>query len=477
MKKQFLSVYSFRYPKTIIYMLQRCEYEIKPFLKWYFKVENFNKISIRGSLVRTSKSKLLLLLLQFLIVIDVAGSVFLLTRIFVSSNPLYWFGGIILLIMAPFICTMLLLVPLELARIFIVLPQQKVLINKSRAIFKNSKATRIAVAGSFGKTTMKELLATVLAEGGLVAATPANKNVAASHAIFASRLTGKEKFIVVEFGEGKPGDVVRFTKTISPDVGVITGVAPAHLDKYPSVESAADDIFSLATQLGHKNIYVNGESDYIKSHLEASDQVYSRSGVGDWKASNVVNGLEGISFELTHGKQKISVKSKLLGRHQIGPLSAVAILALDNGLTIKQIEAGLAKTVAFEHRMELRRVGGAYVIDDAYNGNLQGIKAGLSLLSDLPAKRKIYVTPGLVDQGKDTAKIHNEIGKLILDANPDKVVLIKNSVTDDILAGMKGYSGEVIIETNPLPFYLNLDKFLATDDLLLMQNDWPDNYK
>jgi UDP-N-acetylmuramoyl-tripeptide--D-alanyl-D-alanine ligase len=127
--------------------------------------------------------------------------------------------------------------------------------------------------------------------------------------------------------------------------------------------------------------------------------------------------------------------------------------------------------------MELRRVGGAYVIDDAYNGNLQGIKAGLSLLSDLPAKRKIYVTPGLVDQGKDTAKIHNEIGKLILDANPDKVVLIKNSVTDDILAGMKGYSGEVIIETNPLPFYLNLDKFLATDDLLLMQNDWPDNYK
>src|SRR5665213_1524674 len=134
MRKQLFSAYSLRYPKTVIYMLQRCEYEIKPFLKWYFKVENFNTISIRGSLVRTSKSKLLLLLLQFLLLIDVLGSVFLITRVFVSSNPLYWFAGIILLILAPFICVMLLIVPLIVARVFIVLPQQRILIKKSQAI-------------------------------------------------------------------------------------------------------------------------------------------------------------------------------------------------------------------------------------------------------------------------------------------------------------------------------------------------------
>jgi UDP-N-acetylmuramoyl-tripeptide--D-alanyl-D-alanine ligase len=477
MRKQLFSAYSLKYTKTVIYMLQRCEYEIKPFLKWYFKVEDFNKISIRGSLVRTSKSKLLLLLLQFLILVDIAGSVYLLTRVFASSNPLYWFIGVILLILAPFIGAMLLLVPLVLARVFIVLPQQKILINKSTVIFKNTKATKIAVAGSFGKTTMKELLATVLSEGGLVAATPANKNVTASHAIFASRLSGDEKFIIVEFGEGKPGDVAEFTKTVNPNIGVITGIAPAHLDKYPSVEAAANDIFSLFDQLEHKNTYVNGESNYIKNHLMTSDQIYSRSGVGDWKVSNVSNGFDGISFDLISAKQKIKVRSKLLGRHQIGPLSAVAVIALNNGLSIKQVEAGLAKTTAFEHRMELKTMSGAYVIDDAYNGNLEGIKAGLNLIKELKAKRKIYVTPGLVDQGKDTAKIHNQIGELILEANPQKVVLIKNSVTEDILAGMTGYSGEVIIETNPLQFYLNLDKFLATSDLLLMQNDWPDNYK
>ena len=470
-KRQLFSVYSPRYPKTIIYMLQRCEYEIKPFLKWYFNVEDFNKISIRGSLVKTKKSKLLLLLLDILIVLNILGAVWLML-----SGWLV-FIGIIALILYPLISTMVLLIPLELARVFIVLPQQKVLINKSKAIFKSTSATKIAVAGSFGKTTMKELLATVLAEGGLVAATPGNKNVSASHAVFAASLTGKEKFIVVEFGEGKPGDVVRFSKTINPNVGVITGIAPAHLDKYPSVEAAANDIFSLANQLGHENTYVNGESDYIKPHIKASDQVYNRSGVGNWKVTNVVNSLDGISFDLSKAKQKISVKSSLLGRHQIGPLSAVAVLAQDNGLSIKQIETGLAKTKAFEHRMELKKIGGAYVIDDAYNGNLEGIRAGLSLLSELPAKRKIYVTPGLVDQGKDSSKIHNQIGKLIHESNPDKLVLIKNSVTDDILNGLSGYKGELIIEENPLPFYLNLDKFLASGDLLMMQNDWPDNYK
>ncbi|HUC79034.1 MAG TPA: Mur ligase family protein [Candidatus Saccharimonadales bacterium] len=458
-------------------MLQRCEYEIKPFLNWYFKVEDFNKISIRGSLVKTSKSKLLLLFFEALILIDILAGIYLLIRGFELSNLLYLFIGLIILILTPLICAMLLLVPLVLARVLVVKPRQMILIKKSADIFKNTKAIKIAVAGSFGKTTMKELLATVLSEAGEIAATPGNKNVAASHAVFAAQLTGREKFVIVEFGEGKPGDVVNFTKTISPNIGVVTGIAPAHLDKYPSVDAAADDIFSLTKKLEPKNTYVNGESDYIKKYITSKDQVYDRSGVGEWKVSNVSNGFSGISFDLSNASKKISVKSQLLGRHQIGPLSAVAVLAYSNGLSIKQIEAGLTKTKAYEHRMELKNVGGAYVIDDAYNGNLEGIKAGLNLLVELHAKRKIYVTPGLVDQGNETKKIHNQIGKLILKANPTKVVLIKNSVTDDILAGLSGFKGELVIEENPLQFYLNLDKFLASGDLLMMQNDWPDNYK
>jgi UDP-N-acetylmuramoyl-tripeptide--D-alanyl-D-alanine ligase len=458
-------------------MFQRGEYEVKPFLSWYFKVEDFNQISIRGSLVQTLRSKLLLGLLNTLILANILSSVYLISRGLVSSNLVYWLFGITGLILYPLICAMLLLMPLIIARVLIVNPKQRQLTKKSKTIFKNSQALKIAIAGSYGKTSMKELLATVLSEAGLVAATPGNKNVASSHAIFAAKLTGKEKFLIVEFGEAKPKDVANFTKTINPNIGVITGIAPAHLNKYPDIDSVAEDIFSLAKFVKHQNTYVNGESQYIAKYLDSQDQIYSRKGITGWQVGKVINDYKGISFELVNGHQKLQLSSQLLGRHQIGPLSAVAVLALNNGLSIKQIEAGISKTKAFEHRMELKIIGDAYVIDDSYNGNLEGIKAGLSLMAELNASRKIYVTPGLVDQGKETIKIHHRIGQMILETNPDKVVLIKNSVTDSILAGLKGYNGELLIESNPLKFYLNLDKILANGDLLLMQNDWPDNYK
>src|SRR6185503_13001801 len=109
-----------------------------------------------------------------------------------------------------------------------------------------------------------------------------------------------------------------------------------------------------------------------------------------------------------------------------------AALAHQFGLSKAQIKAGIAATKPFEHRMEPYQLAGAWVIDDSYNGNIDGIRAGTQLLKDLPAKRKIYVTPGLVDQGQESGKIHEEMGRLIASARPDMVVLMEHSVTASI---------------------------------------------
>jgi UDP-N-acetylmuramoyl-tripeptide--D-alanyl-D-alanine ligase len=168
-----------------------------------------------------------------------------------------------------------------------------------------------------------------------------------------------------------------------------------------------------------------------------------------------------------------------LGRHQVGPLAVVAAVAHAFGLTQQQIQDGMAKTRPFEHRMEPYQLGGAWVVDDTYNGNIEGIRSGLGLLKELPARRKIYVTPGLVDQGKDSALIHRTMGRLIAEAKPDMVVLMKHSVTADIQKGMEDgdFAGELLIETDPLNFYTNLQVFVASGDLVMLQNDWPDNYR
>jgi len=221
---------------------------------------------------------------------------------------------------------------------------------------------------------------------------------------------------------------------------------------------------------------VNDEVAEVKPFIKPEYLLFDSKKAGGWTIEDVKISLEGLSFRMKKAGKSLRIKSQLLGRHQVGPLALAAALAGKLGLSEKQIEDGIAKVPAFEHRMKPYQLSGAWIIDDTYNGNIEGMKAGLELLDSLPAKRKIYVTPGLVDQGAQEAQIHRQLGRAIAKANPDRVVIMKHSVTDFIQEGMKDYKGQLTIEDDPLTFYTNLDKFVAAGDLVLMQNDWPDNY-
>jgi len=478
MVKAILVFYKPLFIRTVIYMLQSTEYRAKPYLAWFWRTNDFNKVMHRKSLVMTRPAKLLLRFTQVGMLLQYAASIFL--GIWGAKNhkpgvPEYAFA---LFISTPLVWSQLIVLPLLLAKWFITKPYGFWQIRSSAKAFVNNPAIKIAVAGSYGKTSMKEILFTVLNEGKRVAATPANKNVAVSHASFAAGLNGDEEILIIEYGEGAPGDVASFSRTTKPSIGIITGIAPAHLDRYKTLDAAAADIFSLADYLGGKDVYINGESPEAIKKAKKNYHIYNQGGVLGWKVHSVKTSLEGLSFEMHRSSTRLKLKSPLLGRHQIGPLALAVALASELGLTNKQIETGIAKTESFEHRMQPRPLSGGWLIDDTYNGNLEGVKAGLALLSELPAERRIYITPGLVDQGKETAAIHREIGKHISAAKPDMVVLMKNSVSKFIEDGLKehGFRGELLIESDPLEFYSNLDQLVAAGDVVLMQNDWPDNY-
>jgi UDP-N-acetylmuramoyl-tripeptide--D-alanyl-D-alanine ligase len=469
-----VSMYSFKFPTVIVYMLQSTEYEPEAYIKWLLTVNNFNRVIYRKNLVKTRSARALLGFLRLAILAQViAGLHLILTAGSRRENLLL---GCLVIIAAPIVWAYLVVIPLLLGRWFIIKPSNWLKIRASRKIFAEHPGVKIAVAGSYGKTSMKEMLQTVISEGKKTAATPANKNVPISHALFARKLAGDEEVLIIEYGEGAPGDVRRFAKTTRPNIAVITGLAPAHLDKYKTLKRAGEDIFSVAGFVGPDNTYVNGESPDSKPFIKPGEMVYGAHGIAGWKVTELKMDIKGLRFNLTNGKHNLKIKTNLLGRHQIGPLAAVAALAHRLCMDIKDIEAGLSKIEPFEHRMSPYQLSGAWIIDDTYNGNIEGVKAGLELLKDLPAKRKIYITPGLVDQGRDSAAIHRRLGEAIKAAAPDQVVLMKHSVTKDIIKGLDGYGGQLIIEDDPLDFYNNLDKFVAAGDLVLMQNDWPDNY-
>lgn len=459
-------------------MLQSVEYEPIEYLKWYFRTSDFSKVIKRRDLVFSRPARMLLLALRLGLIAFILIAFFM---IYLGRSQRILGGvyyGLATILIMPVALAVLVVIPLFLGKWLLVGPKNRKLIKKSEQIFAKHKAVKIAVAGSYGKTTMKEMLATVLSEGKNVAATPANKNVAISHVIFANKLTGKEDILIIEYGEGAPKDVQKFAQTTHPTHGIITGLAPAHLDRYKTIHAAGEDIFELADYLEDKNIFVNSESQSQQEFIKLSHNKYDSKKVMGWTITGIKIEPHQTSFVMKKGKDTMNLSSGLLGKHQVGPLALVAALARDLGLTKKQVESGVAKTVPFEHRMEPRNMGGTWIIDDTYNGNIEGIRAGLELLKTVNGKQKIYVTPGLVDQGKMTKSVHIEMGELIAKSNPSKVVLMSNSVTEYIQKGMKdgGYEGETEIVTDPLFFYTNLTHFIATGDIVLMQNDWTDNY-
>src|SRR5579884_838505 len=478
MIRELLSLYAPGYARTLVYMLQSTEYKTRPYLKWVWRTKDFRTVMHRRALDLTRAARLLLWALRLGIFIEVAaglGLVYLGVWHRLAGGVEF---GLALLAAYPFAWAYLIAVPLELGRWFVSAPSEQRLIAESEAAFANQRGLKIAIAGSYGKTTMKELLATVLGEGLEVAATPANKNVSISHARWVSKLTGNEDVLIIEYGEGEPGDVQRFASITHPTHGVITGLAPAHLDGYKTLQAAGEDIFSLADYLKGQQVYVNDEAEAIKPFLKPTYEVFNRQGALGWQVQEVAVTLEGTDFTLKKGRQSLNLHSGLVGQYQVGFLAFAAAFGLQLGLTKQQVQAGIAKTAPFEHRMQPYQLAGAWIVDDTYNGNLEGIRAGTQLLKDIEAERKIYVTPGLVDQGRETERVHLEVGKLIAAAQPNVVVLMQNSVTDFIKKGLLGgkFKGELRIETDPLDFYSNLTHFVAAGDLVVMQNDWTDNY-
>ncbi len=478
MIRGFLSLYSPRYATVIVYMLQSTEYQIGPYLRWFWRVKDYSQVMHRRTLDPTKAARLLLAAVRLGITLQIIGGLFLMyfgQRGDVTGGVAF---GAALIIAYPVLWAHAVVLPLLLGRWFISGPAEQRLISETEPIFAAHPAKKIAIAGSYGKTTMKELLNTVLSQGLELAATPANKNVSSSHARFARTLSGKEDVLLLEYGEGAPGDVARFARLTHPTHAVITGLAPAHLDQYKTLQAAGDDIFSVAETVEAKQLYVNADSPDLEPFIKHSYQLFNYRGALGWQAGSVKSGLDGTRFVLKKGRSSLHLQSGLVGRHQVGFLAFAAALALEFGLSNKQVKAGIALTRPFEHRMQPYQLAGAWIVDDTYNGNLEGIRAGTQLLRDLKAKRKIYVTPGLVDQGEETERVHVEAGKLIADAQPDMVVLMHNSVTKYIQSGLETnkYKGELRFETDPLDFYSNLKHFVASGDLVIMQNDWTDNY-
>lgn len=468
--KKIWTFYLSSYAKVLLYMLQTSEYNVGDYLDWFHRTRDFRKVMKRQQLDWTNKIKFLALAEAFIIFLLIILSLTLAS----VWSPLWW----LVLLVYPWLLAYGLVVPLGLGELFIQRPREKKIIESAKKKLAAHQGRKIAIAGSYGKTTTKEVLRTVLAEKYKVAATPGNMNTPIGTSRFIQALGGEEEILIFEMGESHVGDIRELCELIQPDIGVLTGINQAHLKTFKTIDNIVATIFELQEYLREKPLYNNYESELIQKKLSHKDEYsYDRHSIGGWTLTKSVVSLQGTEFTIKKAEKTVEGTSALIGEHVLGTLLLAVAVADSFDMSATQINEGLKKVKPFEHRMEPRHLHGAWLIDDTYNGNVRGIEAGLQLLKDSGAKRRVYVTPGLVEQGHETKSIHNHIGRLIAES-ADMAVLMRNSVTDYIIEGLKDadFTGELQIVDEPLEFYTGIEHFIAAGDVVLMQNDWTDNY-
>lgn len=471
--RSILSRYHPRYVRALIYMMQANEYYPREFIAWYHRSTDFSNIERRKHLVYTTKAVLLMIF----------AWVSLVWSAFTSGYFIYEAGvpGIVSAIagvlISPFIVPYMLFI-LMLVLNALQIPIEWYIVAKAKKILQKHPAIKIAVAGSYGKTTMREILKTVISSGRRTASPGGSHNTPLGIARFIEHLRGDEEVLVFEFGEYYPGDIMRLCKFVEPQLGVITGVNEAHLERFKTLESAAKTIFELANYLHGKPVYINGSNTLVRTHAKVDHIRYDITGAGQWRVAAAETGLDGTVVDFSHAGNSLRAHSKLLGLHNVGPLSAAADIASHLGLSDEEIRHGISHTKPFDNRMQPRVEGGVTMIDDSYNGNPDGARVAIEFLKNLEGRRRWYVTPGLIEMGSRMEEVHRTIGQQLAEAGIEKVVLIRNSVTPFIGQGLQeaGYKGELVWFDDARSTYTALPTLTEEGDVVLIQNDWPDRY-
>ena len=356
----------------------------------------------------------------------------------------------------------------------------------ARATLASVAPVVIGITGSYGKTTTKVCVGAVLAEHEPTLITPASFNsFLGVIRTINEHLAPAHRAFVVEMGMYRAGDIAELCELVRPSIGVLTSIGPVHLERMGTIEAIADAKAELALALapgGH--LVVNGDDPRcreIAARVSVDTVFYAIEHPDAAVRAEDIGLADGRThFELVIGDQRVRVSSGLLGRHNVSNLLAAAAVGSLRGLSLAEIARGLETVEPPEHRLAPipNPRAGIVVIDDAYNSNPAGAAAALEVLHSHPAKRRILVTPGMVELGDQEEALNESFGR---QAAPvcDHVILVGPLRTRPIAAGLRaaGFPAEAITVVRDIGEATSvLGRLTRSGDVVLFENDLPDMY-
>jgi len=313
----------------------------------------------------------------------------------------------------------------------------------------------VAVTGSNGKTTTKEMVASVLAQRWRTLKTEGNFNnrIGVPHTLF--RLSARHQAAVIEMGVDQQGQTRRLCEIARPTIGIITNIGPDHLEFFGSMEGSAQAKAELLDHLSENGTAILNADDPYFDYLAARTQCrvvsFGLSEKADVRATHVSSDARrGTSFRLLlPGKSRHTlVTIKVHGTHNVSNALAAAAVGFALNLSGAMIAQGLAKFRPAAMRSQVVTHHGLQVINDCYNANPASMKAALQLLAHWsPARERVAVLGDMLELGRDTQQMHRDVGHFLASLNLSRLIVC-GTLGSEIAEGAReaGMSRSAIVE-------------------------------
>lgn len=361
-------------------------------------------------------------------------------------------------------------------------------VRKAKAVLAERKdLIKIGITGSYGKTSVKNFLSAILAEKYSVCSTPLNFNtpMGVTKTVL-EFLSESHQVLIAEMGARQVGDIKELCEIVEPQYGILTSVGEQHLATFYSIDNIKRTKAELPNYLGKDGCCVfDGDNENTRAIYDKS--VCKKSFVSltdknaDCFATDIVQTSTGTNF-VAHIKNigEVKCETKLFGKHNVVNILLCITLANKLGLSVEEIEKGVARILPVEHRLQLIRAeNDVLILDDTYNASIEGSNRALEVLGSFEGYRKIVVTPGLVELGTmERLANYNFGGKIASVA--DLVVIMNKTHYPAIKEGLvdAGFDENKILHADTMDGVKQLmAENIKPKDIVLWENDLPDNYR
>lgn len=368
-------------------------------------------------------------------------------------------------------------------------PVEKIIFNgyKKKALEKLNRMSdlrKIGITGSFGKTSTKMCLNSILETTYKGFYTPASFNTPNGITItINNEPTIFNEYFIAEMGAKHTGEIKELADIVNPKYGIITSIGAAHLESFKTMENICNTKFELIESLPEDGLAILNKDDKFQCAYEIKNKTNVKwigiNNKADYMAKNIRISNKGTTFEVVTKTKKFEVTTILLGIKNVYNILEAIALSMELGVSKENIIKGVSNIPPINHRLEIKETGNITIIDDSFNSNPEGAKNAVEVLGSFEGPKYI-ITPGMVEMGDKEKELNKEFGKQIASV-ADKVFLVGPKQTKPIYEGLEEskYNKDNIRVCKSFKEAYDLMKQTSGNKKItvLFENDLPDSYK